>query len=136
MTRSEFSLAWWNYCVLHNAWYTAMKGTCAEFERVWWQHPTGPSWRLTDFGHKHLSKLTKFVSHRQSWEMLVLHTPSLLMKTKKLQCAWYVKAHSDRNGKSYFTELTLFGEKEIVWMTLCGGDLEQFLNTWTVDNTE
>ena len=138
MTRSEFSRQWWTHCLNHNEWsvLTTIR-PMPECESIWWYNQSVlTSWRLSSTGFRHLCSIPNLGVHKKAWSLMLLHTPALLMKLQKIQCPWYLSSHRNFDGKNYMTNLVLFGEQENMWMTLCDGDLERFLKTWTVDNKQ
>ena len=130
MSRDEFTKTWWNWCVEHNAWYKNQQLSLNQAGVYWWFTCWVPNnWHLSRKGFEQLDRYP-FEQHRvHQWECCILNNSHLVLELSKLQCPWDVD--TDRiNGQQHVVSLWLYGEQENMWMSLCGGDVWHFLNTW------
>jgi hypothetical protein len=131
MTRDEFHQQWFDYCDQQKFWSRTVPNNPIDCKYLWWENPVSRSWRLTAEGCLVLSRIPHLAEHKQRWATDHMYTSALVMKASKIQCPWFMGISTHIDNVRYIASLVLFGEKENMWMTLCGGDLAQFLNTWT-----
>jgi hypothetical protein len=134
MTRSEFTSQWKNWCDTHNQWPQQKPFTEQEIRHRWWYYhqETSNNWRLQPAGVSNLKKFKNLCPHLTVNSDAMI-TPRLLLTLSKLQCPWSwgaTPAMPRANLVPTLITFTVFGEPEVAWLTLCGLNFQQFINTW------
>lgn len=128
MTKREFFTQW-----AENKTLTDFRGAEVAHSvasQKFWHHNNPGTWRLSDFGYWNLRKF-EFSPFIMIYPGLPM-TPKLILKMSKLTCPWnmYSTVTLFNSTKTeLLMEFAIFGDKEVMWLELCGRDLVKFLDT-------
>lgn len=101
----------------------------AASQKFWHRNNPG-TWRLSDFGYWNLRNFDfrPFIILYPELPM----TPNLILKMSKLTRPWYMYSAVtlfNSTKTELLMEFAIFGDKEVMWLELCGRDLVKFLDT-------
>lgn len=130
MTKEEFFTQCTDNKLLRDPFGELIDSATASKE--FWYRKSPDTWRLSDLGYWYLLH-SKYQPALKIVPNLTT-TPGLILKLSRLQCPWFI--HSTgimQNSKrtEILVEFAIFGDKEVMWLELCGRDLVKFLDTMT-----
>lgn len=135
MTRMEFTKNWWTQCANANTWSRREPLDLKTASVKWWRNAyTVNNWRLSDLGLDQMDRFNPDSTGEcqlRDWECCELYSANLLLELSQLTCPWDMDLVVNQiTRETQVVAVWLYGSKENTWMSMCGGNITQFLTTW------